>query len=675
MKNLPVVAKLALSYKFINELQLNEAIEYQTKEMQAGLNPTLEEILVKQGFLNTDQMVLLNRAKKLLETKQQDKLFAEKGIQKGLLTSEQVDKAFDLQAQLFRKDKSIVSIAKIFVESEILTKEQIELILRDDIPSANEEKLIEPAVIHEAHKSTSLDIIVSEDRLQAMLSIPNDLHKFISLDHVKQLLVQKKISYGFIDDDQIENYIENFSEGCAPLIIAKGKPPITGKDASIQYFFQLDYLHAGLLSDEGTIDYKERGNIPSVKKGTLLAEKIPMIESEIGIDVYGNILQTPPVKDADFRCAQGTEFNEDKLKIIASIDGYPKVLLTGDIAVVSEFHVPGDVGYKTGHVRFEGNIIVRDTIQAGFQVKGVNIYAREVFGGQLEASGNVKIFGGIIRATITAHGDIEATYIKESTIHAYGNLLITREIIDSDIRISGICAIEKGKILSSSISACKGIMARDIGTTVATPCKLRFGVDDHLEKELLDTRVQIADLKKKKEEIKFQQEKLKEEEKVTHDMIAEMASVQDRAITQQKSLEQMLEQFEKKGVKRRLKHVEDKLADIQEQLKISEETMKTLFANQNGFKEKMDELKNQEVQIEIELEALNRKKQLIGDWKNDKKHTPLIRVIGEIVEKTIIFGPMTSLVLRESYRNIEIKEVNQSKDDMPDWKIQVQKKR
>jgi len=79
---------------------------------------------------------------------------------------------------------------------------------------------------------------------------------------------------------------------------------------------------------------------------------------------------------------------------------------------MKEHHIKSDVGYETGHVNFDGNIIVDGTIQNGFSVTGVDLKAKEIHGGNVILSGDLEISGGILDADVTIDGTIKASYIK-----------------------------------------------------------------------------------------------------------------------------------------------------------------------------------------------------------------------------------------------------------------------
>ena len=59
--------------------------------------------------------------------------------------------------------------------------------------------------------------------------------------------------------------------------------------------------------------------------------------------------------------------------------------------------------------------------------------------------------------------------------------MIEKEIMDSRAILSGVCKSERCKIIFARISARKGFDVAQIGTSVSEPCRLRAGVNDHVD--------------------------------------------------------------------------------------------------------------------------------------------------------------------------------------------------
>ena len=270
--------------------------------------------------------------------------------------------------------------------------------------------------------------------------------------------------------------------------------------------------------------------------GELLAEKISAIQGEKGIDIYGRPIDSPSVKDAKLKCGPGTQMSDDNLKLFSKIEGQPNLAFGGKVTVLSNLVIKGDIGLKTGHVDFDGNVKVMGAVQSGFKVKAGSINAKEIHEAEVIASEDVIVSGGINGATITAGGNVSAKYIAKTTISSFGDVAAQKEIIDSTIETSGIVKVINGKIISSEIASKKGIESMDIGTDKSSPCKLKVGVDTHGEREIQKKEMAIKATEKERTAIMEKMEPLEKEEETINSEIAEQAQIQDRSMIEQREL-------------------------------------------------------------------------------------------------------------------------------------------
>ena len=76
------------------------------------------------------------------------------------------------------------------------------------------------------------------------------------------------------------------------LVISSGKPFTQGRDAAIAFNFDLDSRTTLVpeLSETDKVDFKNIGVIASVKKGEVIAKKIPAEQGVEGITVHGQNL-------------------------------------------------------------------------------------------------------------------------------------------------------------------------------------------------------------------------------------------------------------------------------------------------------------------------------------------------------------------------------------------------
>ena len=181
----------------------------------------------------------------------------------------------------------------------------------------------------EKPKEILFDLIVSEDQLQAYICAREEGIGSVTAEDLKKFLKEKGISYGVVDDSQIGEYLSLEALPRKPYLIAEGKPAKPGKDAEIIFYFDRDPLKIGSVRAGGSIDFKDKGEIPQVKQGDLLVEKIPLVKEEPGKDVYGKAIPAEKAKDVQIRCGTGTKKSADDLRVYAGVGGRPELLADG----------------------------------------------------------------------------------------------------------------------------------------------------------------------------------------------------------------------------------------------------------------------------------------------------------------------------------------------------------
>jgi len=483
----PPLGLLAVKYNLVTREQLAEAISFLPSPASEKSRPTLESVFLERGLLSEHQIETLKLTERLGKVSLMSRRFGALAVEKSMITEAILKAAFEKQAALFKKAKVVRHIKEILLEEGLLSRADHDLLMGEMIPSsplqAQGPKITANGeTVATADITRVCELIVSEDRMRAELRAKTDTPGPVSPAAVRRLLKQKGITHGIVEDHELESSLPTLKGPETAVIIARGTPPETGRNAALQYHFAKDQK-IGTLGTRGEIDFKNRGEVPFVHQGDLLVEKNPAVPGIPGHDVFGTELTPLPVSDIKLIFGSGVESSEDRLKLYAKADGHPKISLGGRLSVVSDLVINGDVDLKSGHIDFEGNVKVTGTIQSGFNVKGADVEAKEIMGARITASGKVTTTGAIIGAVVKAQGNITAKYINHATLSTFGDIVVQKEITDSSINTSGACLLERGKILSSEISAKQGIAAVDIGTDLSPPCRLTVGVDDQVEAE------------------------------------------------------------------------------------------------------------------------------------------------------------------------------------------------
>ncbi|MBU0990860.1 MAG: DUF342 domain-containing protein [Proteobacteria bacterium] len=679
-RQIPVIAKLALIYKFIDKNQCMQVLSRWKQEISNGKKITLEDIFKITGMLTPSQIDHLNASKDYLEIKKADKLICSLALEKGFILPSEATWAMETQARTFRESKNCIRVGDILLKAEALTENEYQLLIREydeyagqdpELSISNSDQVSDSFIRNEEDIKKSIQIKVSDDCLRAFLSL-SKMTKGVTLDDVKKIMSESMVNYGIVEDTLIENFINDWAGPDKQLKIAEGIYPVQGENAFIRFLFEVDHLKAGTLSEDGVIDYKNRGAIPFVRKGELLAEKIPVKQGKTGVDVYGYPVEVEEMSDIELMAGDGVHLSEDKNQIYADIDGYPNARLGQVVSVYPGLDIKGDVGYETGHVVFDGHIKVEGIVKEGFKVKGTSLSAQEIVGGEIDVSGDVVVYGGIIGSTIKAQGNVDAMYLRNSKVAVYGNVIIGKQISDSTILSSGACHVLNGLIVSSDISAKKGIRAKDIGTDMSSPNRLRVGVDRHVEMEIERIRQAISEKKNLREALAQELQKIDTNLNSVYNVIAEMAHFQDRILHKKEAIMETIDKFNQKSKNRKLVHAEKALQEIEDQVKANDETMDRLFATQNAYQDKIAAINEKIKAVDNEILERDVEKKAILQWSSRDKGDTTIQVTGAISEKTTIFGVHSSKILPDTYKNVRIKEARiHDPDSTSTWEIRI----
>ncbi len=514
------------------------------------------------------------------------------------------------------------------------------------------------------------DMKVSKDRLQAFILPKGEPPEGDGAQILIAGLEAAGIRQGLLAEAEISELLERRPFPKEPCKVAQGEQPLAPDPARLKCHFETDPLKIGALKEGDVIDFKDRGDIPQVKAGDLIAEVMPATAGTPGIDVFGLPVPPPKAKPLKVRLGPGVEKSEDGSKFFAKIDGRPFMTPDGKLSVLAQLKIAGDVGLETGHIDFDGAVDVAGGIQRGFNVNCGSLIVREVIGAEVVVTGDVNVLGGVIGATIWCTGNLKARYIHESRMEVSGNLGVEREILDSRIDTSGKCQVERGKILSSQISAKQGIEAFEIGSETARPCALIIGVDERVEREVARIGEGISRLRAKKGELENKIARLNTKSARMNKQLGALAQVQDRAMVEQRSLKDKMTALagrdggaEQEEMRQQLNNIESNVAEM-------EVAVGRLLDGYEAARLEAEQGQKKIQEIEEKIQELTEDMAATTAWSKEVKGTPVLTVGGKIFAGTSVKGPFASMVFEEDLSRITIKEMNGSPSDpTPQWKV------
>ncbi len=499
------------------------------------------------------------------------------------------------------------------------------------------------------------EISLSRDQTKASIRRAKGRSMGITLAAILDFLRNQDITFGIIEDEAIEAWI---SKGNQELMVARGEDPVTGENGSIKFHFQNDFTNPGKIQEDGTIDFRDRGNIPYVKKGDLLAKKTPIKEGRTGMDIFGTPILVEEPMDPVFVSGSGTETQEEGLEIYAAIDGQPHVDALGTITVNPELMIKGDVDFETGNIDFNGNIVVTGTIKEGFTIKGISLTAQEIEGAEIELSGDLNISAGITEAKIHSVGNVHAKFINHSSVSGFGDLVIQKEIIDSDIIISGACKNPTGHIISSKINAKQGIDAGNIGTPGSKPAVLKVGIDEHIKiatQKIENLLIKSLDLL---QALKTKIKLIETQDQGLYETITQKAQIQEIAQNESKAIRQTIPNLKKANDRTGLQNASSQIKKLSETTEQAEQELNQIFETQDLYAKQINQLKEQVRFIEERNKKYVLEKKGLKELSAKTPPLPQVIIKGKIIQDTKIQGPNASIVTRDDLSRCQIQETS-----------------
>ncbi len=252
-------------------------------------------------------------------------------------------------------------------------------------------------------KDATIEIKIDDDDMSASAEITTALGgKNLTAKDILNSAQAAGVKKGFVKEGLIRLAQKSITEPEGILlkeVIAQGKIPINGSDARIKLLVQCaqDRILRPKERDDGTVDMRDLGDIICVRAGEPLAQIIPFTEGVKGYTVKGVLLEPNPGEDIEMTAGEGTIISpKNKNVLISTLVGLPRSINNG--IAIDEVYKLKNVDVTTGHIKFEGSVIIDGDVCEGMKVvaKGDITIGGFVESAYLEAGGDITIIGGII---------------------------------------------------------------------------------------------------------------------------------------------------------------------------------------------------------------------------------------------------------------------------------------
>jgi uncharacterized protein (DUF342 family) len=236
---------------------------------------------------------------------------------------------------------------------------------------------------------------------------------------------------------------------------------------------------AGKTDEHGNIDFRETHGIFIVHHNQLLAIYRDEVQGIPGKTVKGDYVAFTNAAGVVLVPGKNVEKRDDN-KLYATKNGH-LVWNSSGFWIEETLELAVDVGYKTGNIRFPGNLLLKADIKDRFKVWiGGNLEATGVVDAfEVFCGGNMEAKGGIIgkgKGLVRVQGALNSRFVEHCTVESLGVLTIEQGSLGSRLYSEdSIRTADKGRIVGGEAQALKEVECFVLGNVAGTPTKILLG--------------------------------------------------------------------------------------------------------------------------------------------------------------------------------------------------------
>jgi uncharacterized protein (DUF342 family) len=303
-----------------------------------------------------------------------------------------------------------------------------------------------------------------------------------------QVLPEKVIgaakSHGVVVELDLEAINMTLREGGTNVRVGYGRAPVQGIDGRIEILVNNIKKRSPHLDEQGLADFRDLGEIVTVKPGDPLMRIMEPTPGELGLTVTGKEIPVKPGKTVSFPAGlEGVMVDPaDPHLLVAAISGCPIVAKNG--VMVEAIYRVENVDMHTGNITYDGSVHVAGDVHSGMTVKATGDIevGGTVENAILEAGGDVTVKGGVmgsdedqdatgkkIHATIKCGGSCTVKFAQNAHIFAGNGIFVNETSIQSKLTaahqvIVGDKGSRKGDLIGGVARAAMLVKAHNIGS-------------------------------------------------------------------------------------------------------------------------------------------------------------------------------------------------------------------
>jgi uncharacterized protein (DUF342 family) len=355
-------------------------------------------------------------------------------------------------------------------------------------------------------KEPSWELKLSIDKMKVTLQIKSGTQTVRKLkdrlpnNHVQLEITEEKIYIAIVTDPIIIKIKEmgithnvDYSEiarACADgksgaFIVATGTAPTVGKNGYFQPIQEVEIKKRLKERQDGTIDYREIQEFPSVDRGQVMGIIHPPVSGFPGTSVMSEPVFPLDVYPLHVSVGKGIILVEDGTKVVATDAGHPEIKEKGQaikISIIPKLIIKGDATLETGNIHYIGAVEVLGSVQDGTTIdaKGDILVHKNTNMAKIIAGNSVIVKKNIISCNITAG---KSNLLKAEIAQTLGEII--EQMRNMTIAIKQLSAVSAFKVSSFTASGfgplikilCNGKFKSFVILSTALVHKIKGGTD------------------------------------------------------------------------------------------------------------------------------------------------------------------------------------------------------
>lgn len=372
----------------------------------------------------------------------------------------------------------------------------------------------------------SITVEIAKNKMFAAIVFtpPENGGKSVTAEDILSNIERNGITFG-INHQEIKEAVEE-KRYYHKYLVAQGIEAVHGENGTLEFHFNAEKRDIKpKIRDDGTVDFHNLDLIEIVMEGQILVTMIPPKEGITGMNILGKEIVAAKGKKAILPKGKNVKISEDGLQLIAEISGQVN-MSNGKVNIYPTYEAPANVDNSTGDISFIGNVVVKGNVITGFSINaGGNVEVHGVVeGAAIRAEGDIILHRGMQgmgKGVLIAGGNVVAKYIENSSVSATGDVQC-EAVMHSNIRCGGSLEVngKKGLLVGGVVKAGKEVVAKVIGSPMATITEIEVGIDPTILERYKSIKQELTELKKelvKTEQVIDLLNRAKEANKLTDD--------------------------------------------------------------------------------------------------------------------------------------------------------------